>query len=119
MRRGGVPWHSRSADSDLLALIRSGRVAHDGDPAQREHIANTAWKVAVAEDSRGRLVKKGSGKIDSAIALSMSAARCLYLRPDMLDRPAPATAEPAESEWRVVDCETSAGPHHEPTWERK
>ncbi|MGB2693765.1 MAG: terminase TerL endonuclease subunit [Dehalococcoidia bacterium] len=67
------------ADSDLFQLIRSKRTRHNGDPGLREHIANCGWKVAAQEDTRARLIKRGSGKIDSAVALSMSASECLRL----------------------------------------
>ena len=47
----------------------------------REHIANSNSKVQKDEDSKLRIVKKANGKkIDLAVALSMAANRCLYLR---------------------------------------
>jgi hypothetical protein len=47
----------------------------------REHISNANAKMQVNEDSKLRIVKKVSGKkIDLAVALSMAAARCMYLR---------------------------------------
>ena len=67
------------ADSDLLRLIRSGRLKHSGDVQLREHIANCGFKVSPNEDSKGRLVRHGKGKIDAAVALSMSAYQCLRL----------------------------------------
>lgn len=67
------------ADSDLFQLIRTGRLRHNGDRGLREHIANCGFKVAASEDSRARLVKRGSGKIDGAVALAMSASECLRL----------------------------------------
>jgi phage terminase large subunit-like protein len=67
------------SDSDLFALIRTRRVGHNGDPGLREHIANCGLKMAVHEDSKARLVKRGKGKIDAAVALSMGASECLRL----------------------------------------
>ncbi len=68
------------ADVDLLTLIRSRRLQHDGDALLREHALNAALKMQVQEDSRARLVKSHSSKkIDALIALSMSAAAALYL----------------------------------------
>jgi phage terminase large subunit-like protein len=68
------------ADSDLFQLIRSGRLRHNGDPGLREHIANCGFQMAAREDTRARLCKRGKGKIDAAVALSMGASECLRLR---------------------------------------
>ena len=60
------------ADSHLLQLIRNGRLRHDGDARLREHVQNAGFKVSPIEDSQGRLVKRGQGKIDAVVALSMA-----------------------------------------------
>lgn len=67
------------ADSDLFQLIRSGRLRHNGDPVLREHVANCGFKVAAHEDTKARLVKRGLGKIDAAVALSMAASEAQRL----------------------------------------
>jgi phage terminase large subunit-like protein len=67
------------ADCDLLAMIRDRRLRHGGDPTLRQHILNCGLKVGRDEDSRARLVKRGRGKIDAAVALSMAASECLRL----------------------------------------
>ena len=67
------------ADSALYQHIRSKRLRHSGDPTLREHISNCGFKVAANEDSKARLVKRGKGKIDAAVALSMAASECLRL----------------------------------------
>lgn len=67
------------ADSDLYQIIRDRRLAHSGNERLRAHIANCAFKMAVGEDTRARLVKAGRGKIDAAIALSMGASEALRL----------------------------------------
>jgi len=66
------------ADTDLLHLIQERRVAHDGNPLLRQHIANADRKVD--SDGRLRIVKREDAlKIDLAICLSMAAHICLYL----------------------------------------
>ncbi len=68
------------ADVTLLALIRSGRLLHDGNPELRQHALNASLKMAVREDSRARFVKSvGAKKIDGLIALSMAASQAMYL----------------------------------------
>jgi phage terminase large subunit-like protein len=65
------------ADKLLRDLIIGRRIAHDGNPLLSEHIDN-ANVVNHGEDGI-RLVKRlPQMKIDSAVALSMAASRCLY-----------------------------------------
>lgn len=65
------------ADKDLQNLIASKRVAHDGNPLLRQHIDNAYVKKY--GQNGVRIVKRtGSLKIDAAVALAMSANRCLY-----------------------------------------
>lgn len=67
------------ADSDLLQLILSRRILHDGNQTLREHIENADRKVT-DEGNKLRIVKRLDHlKIDSAVALSMAAYRCLHL----------------------------------------
>ncbi len=67
------------ADSDLLQLILSRRIVHDGNQTLREHIENADRKVT-DEGNRLRIVKRMDHlKIDAAVALSMAAYRCLHL----------------------------------------
>jgi phage terminase large subunit-like protein len=73
------------ADGQLLQLIKSKRLVHAGQPELRQHVANAALRIAVREDTRGRIVKSmPSQKIDAVVALSMAAYRCLYLRMENL-----------------------------------
>ena len=66
------------ADADLLHLIQERRVAHDGNPLLRQHIANADRKLD--SDGRLRIVKREDAlKIDLAICLSMASHDCLYL----------------------------------------
>jgi len=68
------------ADSQLYDVIIQRRLAHDGNPALREHVLNCAARVSKDEDSKLRLIKKDPGrKIDLAVASSMGIRRCLYL----------------------------------------
>lgn len=65
------------ADKQLQSMIMSRRIAHDGNPLLRQHIDNANIKK-YGEDGI-RLVKRSTAqKIDSAVALSMATARCLY-----------------------------------------
>lgn len=64
------------ADKQLLDLVVARRIAHGGDPALRQHLANANRKPE--EDRKLRIVK-GRGKVDLAVTLSMSAHRCLSL----------------------------------------
>jgi hypothetical protein len=67
------------ADAGLRQLILNRRIAHGGQPAIRDAIRNAAAKMDAKEDTKLRIVKAGSGKIDPLVALSMAASRCLYL----------------------------------------
>ncbi len=68
------------ADVDLLALIRSRRLEHDGNEELRAHVLNASLKMQAREDSRGRFVKsKSSRKIDALVALSMASSQAMYL----------------------------------------
>lgn len=68
-----------TADNMLRDLALNRRILHDGNPDLREHIAN-ANAQATGKDKRGiRIVKRGSGKIDLAVATSMAANRCLSI----------------------------------------
>jgi Phage Terminase len=88
LRRDHIAWcepFSQMADrlkSDRLLydLIMNHRIAHDGDPAMREHIMNAKAKHQKDQDSTMRLVKKSANrKIDLAVCASMGAFRVLYL----------------------------------------
>jgi hypothetical protein len=67
------------ADRQLLELIKSRRIIHNGDEKLREHIRNADRKL----DSTGRhmrIVKRNdSQKIDLAVALSMASYMTLHL----------------------------------------
>lgn len=68
------------ADRQLYDLIMTRRIHHTGDPILRQHILSAGARVQKNEDSTMRLVKiNQSRKIDAAVALSMAAARCLWL----------------------------------------
>jgi phage terminase large subunit-like protein len=68
------------ADSDLLALIQSRRLKHDGHPVLREHALNANFRIRPAEDTGGRFTKSHpSRRIDALVAASMAAAECLRL----------------------------------------
>lgn len=67
------------ADKQLLDLILSRALVHDGSTDLRKHIENADRKKG-DNDSQLRIVKRTpSQKIDLAVALSMAAARCLKL----------------------------------------
>ncbi len=66
------------ADKQLQQLIMSRRISHDGNPLLRQHIDNANVKKR-GEDGI-RIVKRSTNqKVDAAVALSMGAARCVYL----------------------------------------
>ena len=68
------------ADSQFYDVIIQRRLAHNGNPALREHVINCAAKLSKDEDSKLRLVKKSPDrKIDLAVASSMAIRRVLYL----------------------------------------
>lgn len=67
------------SDKQLLDLITSKRLAHDGNADLREHIDN-ADKQVDAQSRKLRIVKRtASKKVDACVALSMSAYKCLEL----------------------------------------
>lgn len=67
------------ADSDLLQLILSRRIVHDGNQTLRSHIANADRKVS-DDGHKFRIVKRlDQLKVDAAVALSMACYRCLHL----------------------------------------
>jgi hypothetical protein len=69
------------ADKGLLDLIVQRRIAHDGDPELRAHIANANRKVD-GDGRRLRIVKRAHAlKIDLAVALGMAAHRFTPARP--------------------------------------
>lgn len=68
------------SDKALYDLIMQLRIAHDGNPDLREHIANANAKSLKTEDTKLRIVKKSDArKIDLCVSLSMAAAECLRL----------------------------------------
>lgn len=67
------------ADKLLRDLVINRRVFHSGEAELREHIGNANAQAAGRDKAHIRIVKKGSGKIDGAVALSMAAHRCLEL----------------------------------------
>lgn len=65
------------ADKGLYDLIAQRRVAHDGNPELRAHVANANKKVD-PEGRKLRIVKRVyDKKIDLAVCMSMGAARAL------------------------------------------
>lgn len=63
-----------AADKQLLDLIVSRLIAHEGEPLLRKHLDNADKKVT--EDKKLRIVKRNESlKIDLAVCLSMAAAR--------------------------------------------
>lgn len=90
LRRDSIAWcepfnqmgDRLKADRGLFDMVKQRRVhfSPGAYPALREHISNANVKIQKDEDSKMRIVKKPSGrKIDLAVALSMAAARCMYL----------------------------------------
>lgn len=68
------------ADANLRLLIMQRRLAHRGDAVLTQHVMNANALVPKNEETKLRLVKRNPGsKIDAAVSLSMSVARCLYL----------------------------------------
>lgn len=66
-------------DKQLLDLIMSRRVVHDGNPDLREHLDNADKKMG-EEENKLRIVKRNQGKkIDLAVCLSMASKVCLEL----------------------------------------
>ncbi len=65
------------ADKQLLDIIIQRTMTHSGNATLRQHIANADRKK---DADKLRIVKRVEGlKIDAAVALSMSVARCLKL----------------------------------------
>ena len=93
LRKEGVAWcepfpqsqDRLKADRQLYDLIIHRRLHHREDPrggrtALREHIQNANAKLQKDQDSTLRIVKKtGNRNIDLTVAMSMGAARSLYL----------------------------------------
>jgi phage terminase large subunit-like protein len=68
------------ADKQLYDLIRDRRMPHNAGMDFDEHIKNAAAKTLKDEDSKLRLIKKGTTtKIDLVVALSMAVSECLRL----------------------------------------
>lgn len=65
------------ADKQLLDIVVSRKLAHNGDPVLRQHVANAAAKLE--GDKKLRFVKRGKGKVDALIAASMATFECLRL----------------------------------------
>lgn len=69
------------ADRGLYDLVLNREIVHSGEPTLTQHILNCMAKLQKDQDSTLRLVKASANrKIDAAVALSMAASRCLYLR---------------------------------------
>jgi phage terminase large subunit-like protein len=67
------------ADTQLRQMIIARRVAHDGNPLLRQHVAINA-AARVSGENRLRIVKKARGAhVDAAVALSMAAYQVLHL----------------------------------------
>jgi len=88
LQRDGVAWCEQfsqaqerlKADRQFYDLIMNRRLAHNGDPRLREHIANANARLQKDEDSKMRIIKRSSErKVDLVVAASMAASRCLYL----------------------------------------
>lgn len=68
------------ADHMLYTYIRDRKILHTGDPDVREHIGNSAAKVAKDSNTKMRIVKKtAKSKIDLAVCLSMGVHECKRL----------------------------------------
>lgn len=68
------------ADKGLYDMIRDQRIHHTGHAVLREHIQNAGAKIPKDDNTKLRIVKKGSkSKIDGAVALSMAAHETLRL----------------------------------------
>lgn len=87
LNREGLAWFYEfgqqtprlTADKQLLDLILGRRIAHSGDSELRKHIQNANRRLD-KDGKRLRIVKREDQlPVDGAVALSMSAARCLYL----------------------------------------
>lgn len=87
LRKEGMAWFKElpqgpqriEADTDLLRLIQERRVAHDGDPELRQHLANADRKLDT-ESKKLRIVKREDAlPVDLAVCLSMAAKEALRL----------------------------------------
>jgi len=72
------------ADQGLRKRIIKRELAHRIDPKDRDHPMRLAVSFAAAqipkrEDNKLRIVKRGAGKIDLLVSLSMGAKRCIDL----------------------------------------
>ena len=65
------------ADKQLLDIVVSRKLAHNGDPILKQHVQNAAAKLE--GDKKLRFVKRGKGKVDALIAASMATFECLRL----------------------------------------
>lgn len=88
MRNAGVAWCKpfsqqgarMEADKMFYDLIRDQRIHHRGNTTLRQHIMQCAAKIPPGDNTRLRLVKKGTkSKIDGAVATSMASHECLRL----------------------------------------
>lgn len=68
-----------TADKQLLDLVQTRRITHDGDAELRQAMDNADRQVDAAEHKLRIVKRTDSLKIDAAVALSMAAARCLEL----------------------------------------
>jgi len=87
LAREGVAWFKEfnqagrrlEADQQLLSLICQRRLMHDGNEILRQHIDNADRKLD--DNGKLRIVKREQRqKVDAAVALSMAAHQCLFLR---------------------------------------
>lgn len=69
-----------SADKQLVDLIRDRNLMYDQTWTELEEgLQHAGKKQSPQEDTKFRIIKKGKGKIDAVVALSMACDRCLYL----------------------------------------
>lgn len=68
-----------TSDKQLYDLIRDGRIVHDGDDTLTQHVTNANAQID-KESTKLRIVKRSeTSHVDACVALSMAAARALYL----------------------------------------
>jgi len=72
------------ADQRFRTVILQRKLAHTIDPTHRDdpmrqHVANAAAQIPKKEDHKLRIVKRGTGKIDLAVAASMGCHQVLEL----------------------------------------
>lgn len=70
------------ADKGLQNLIINKKLWHDGNPSLRAHIDNAKAKTTPGKDGIRMVKGTANKKIDSSVALSQAAARCLYYNLD-------------------------------------